>query len=336
MHPAAASVGSDTPDQDLASNTVAWDLRVEPPPAISFADYSYLITSDRPSFFDVPVLLSSRAALEIAATIAVSNGTAIAGTDFQLSRPTLTIAPGRTEGSVRINLPPQPQPMAERTFTLGLTNVVNARLLRDHAVIRLRDTRVPTVTVSGGSQLEGAPSAPASIPFTVSLSSTLPEAVRVQYQTVNTTARAGIDYRPAQGTLIFPPGITNLTVAIDLFGNERWEADRRFHLVLGSVSNGRLGVTEAAGLIIDDDRGDTPTALIHYLSLEEGVVRIGYTVPAGLSVVLEAASEWITPAVWKAVSEPRLSDGNLTEVSNTPEDHVTQRFYRLRVTPWSE
>jgi hypothetical protein len=223
--------------------------------------------------------------------------------------------------------------MPERTFILGLTNVANARVLRDHALIRLRDARAPTVALSGGSRSEGGANAPGSIPFTVSLSSAFPDPVRVQYQTVNATARSGVDYRPAQGTLIFAPGITNLTVSVDLFGNDTWEMDRRFHLVLGSVSNGRLGFAEAEGIIIDDDRRDTATAIINHITVEDGAVRIRYTVPAGLTVALEAASEWTTPVPWRVISEPRLSDGSMAEVMDTSPGENTQRFYRLRVTP---
>jgi uncharacterized repeat protein (TIGR01451 family) len=334
IHLAAASVRSGTADPDPSNNAVDWELFLEPPPTVSVADFTYVITSDRAGFFDVPVQISPRGSLPISAKVVVIDGTAREGTDFQVPRPILTIPPGSAEANIRINLPPSPQPLAERAFVLGLTNITQARPFRDQALVRLRDARVPAVTVSGGSQHEGGPGAPASIPFTVSLSSTFPAPVHVEYQTANATARDGIDFRSAQGTLIFPPGVTERTLAIDVFGNDVREEDRRFQLVLGSVTNGRLGVAAAEGIILDDDRHDAPGVLLHHVSVQDGQVRLAYTVATGWFVVVEATSAWGNPVPWKAITEPRLSDGRLTEVTDTlgPEP-TTQRFYRLSVRP---
>jgi uncharacterized repeat protein (TIGR01451 family) len=333
IHLAAASVRSGTADPDPSNNAVDWELFLEPPPTVSVADFTYVITSDRAAFFVVPVLVSPRAAQPITAQVAVTDGTAMEGTDFNVPIPILNIPAGSTGAEIWVKLSPPAKSLVDRTFLIGLTNITQARPLHDQAVIRLLDGRFPTVTASGGSHLEGDPGARASIPFKVSLSSTFPAPVQVEYQTANATARAGIDFRSAQGTLIFPPGVTERTLAIDVFGNDEREEDRRFHLVLGSVTNGRLGVAAAEGIILDDDRQDAPGVLLHHASVQEGRVRLAYTVTAGWFVVVEATSVWDDPVPWKPVTEPRLSDGTLTEVTDTLGPETTQRFYRLSVRP---
>jgi hypothetical protein len=66
--------------------------------------------------------------------------------------------------------------------------------------------------------------------FTVRLSRPAPTPVRVHYSTIESTARAGVDFTPAWGTLVFEPGEVEKQVDVPLLGGAG--SDRVFALRL--------------------------------------------------------------------------------------------------------
>lgn len=95
------------------------------------------------------------------------------------------------------------------------------------------------------------------------------------------------------------------------------------------------GAQEAgARLAIADAQAFPPLViLLRPLPLKTEPPSLAYTVAAGWFVVVEAASAWANPVPWQAITEPRRSDGTLTEVMDTLRPESTQRFYRLSVRP---
>lgn len=85
----------------------------------------------------------------------------------------------------------------------------------------------------------------------------MPEAVlgaaSVSYYTTNGTALAGIDYVARTGTLSFPAGQTQATVAIQILGDRLQEGDETFGLVLHRPNGAYITADTAIVTLLDDE-----------------------------------------------------------------------------------
>ena len=68
-------------------------------------------------------------------------------------------------------------------------------------------------------------------------------------------ATAGEDYVASSGTVTFAPGTTTASVLVPVNGDLKFESDEVFSLVLSAPVNATLIRTQAAGIILDDERG---------------------------------------------------------------------------------
>ncbi|HYH37693.1 MAG TPA: carbohydrate-binding domain-containing protein [Azospirillum sp.] len=85
--------------------------------------------------------------------------------------------------------------------------------------------------------------------FTVKLSSAATGTVKVNYATVDGTAKAGSDYTAASGTLTFNPGETTKTVAVKVLGDSVAEGTETFSLKLSTATGATLADDTGAGAI---------------------------------------------------------------------------------------
>ena len=89
--------------------------------------------------------------------------------------------------------------------------------------------------------------------FVVALSRAVDRTVRVDYATVDGTARAGTDYEAAAGTLEFEPGETERTVDVGMLDDAVDEGEETFALVLSNPSGVKIGDGRATGTIENSD-----------------------------------------------------------------------------------
>lgn len=125
---------------------------------------------------------------------------------------------------------------------------------------------LPVILVAEVSGLEGNdPAAPEELVFTARLVPASDREVRIDFATVDDTAKAGSDFVAASGTIVFPPGSTSQTVTVKLVGDRLVEDNEVFFLALSSASNatldaaipgGRVKATilndDTKGLVVDD------------------------------------------------------------------------------------
>src|SRR5262249_15595090 len=78
------------------------------------------------------------------------NGTASAGTDYQAVSGTLTFAPGQTSQTISVLIPAETAAKPNETFSVALSNPVNATLAQASATGTIVDSYVPPAT--GGIQ----------------------------------------------------------------------------------------------------------------------------------------------------------------------------------------
>lgn len=78
--------------------------------------------------------------------------------------------------------------------------------------------------------------------------------VTVDYATAPGTATAGVDYASVSGTLSFTPGASLVQrVLVPVLGDQVPESDETFYVNLWNPVNAGLAVSQAAGLIVDND-----------------------------------------------------------------------------------
>ena len=91
--------------------------------------------------------------------------------------------------------------------------------------------------------------------FEVRLDASNTAQVTVDYETVEGTAKAGEDFEPQSGTLVFEPGDLIAQIEVPIVIDEGLEPDEQFTVVLSNPVNGYLKGNQqvATGTILNDD-----------------------------------------------------------------------------------
>ncbi len=153
----------------------------------------------------------------------------------------LTVAPGSLE-AVTIAL--SAGAVCDGSGTHCTSNTLTARVLAPPVALSVADAEVR----------EGPD---ATLDFTVNLSRTTNKQITVYYRTYDGTARAGVDYEAAYGTVVFAPGETEKTVSVAVLDDahdEGTETMDMWLLAVGGLSSVKQ-VTDrhATGTIVNSD-----------------------------------------------------------------------------------
>ena len=127
------------------------------------------------------------------------------------------------------------------------------------------DDTAPVISINDVSITEGN-SGTKDLTFTVTLSNASDDVVKVDYASVDGTAKAGSDYLATTGTLNFTPsdilagtteftpGETSKTITVKINGDNEIEANEAFALNLSNAVGGTLGKATGTGTINNDDK----------------------------------------------------------------------------------
>lgn len=171
----------------------------------------------------------------------------------------------------------------------------------------------PLVKISVGNvtALEGN-SGISNFSFPLKLANALSKPITFSYSTVAESADSS-DFVPTQGEVTFPAGETSTTVVVDIKGDESYELDERFFLVVKNPYG--VGVAQAEGKIVNDDSPPSASLLPANVAVVEG--NSGES-PLNLTVQLSKASgiQVAVSYVGEDVSAKRgadyvLTDGNI-------------------------
>jgi hypothetical protein len=200
------------------------------------------------------VTLSAASDATVTATYATADGTAtIAGGDYRAASGTLTFAPGQTSKTITVLINGDRLPEADEYFYVNLTGVTNAGIANDSAFAMIRDDE-PRISIGDVSKAEGKKGQTTLFTFTVTLSAAYDQAVTMSFRTANGTATAGDDYIARTGTLTFNPGETSKTITIEVWGDNKREANETFYLDLsGNSVNSLFAKKRGIGTILNDD-----------------------------------------------------------------------------------
>ncbi|MGE3310482.1 MAG: Calx-beta domain-containing protein, partial [Limisphaerales bacterium] len=196
--------------------------------------------------------LTPTATLPVTVQFATFAASAGAGVDFVSASSTLTFAPGTSRQSISVTVLGDDDAEPDETFTVRLSNPLNAILDRAEATGTILTDDSVTLSVDDVTVTEGDGVSVQAV-FSVSLKGAPVEPVTVGYFTANVTAQAGIDYQAAGAILRFQPGQTLQTVSVPVLGDFIDEPAETFELRLHTPSGATLSRAVGTATVLDND-----------------------------------------------------------------------------------
>jgi len=186
---------------------------------------------------------------------ATSDGTAKAGVDYRAASGTLTFGAGVMSQTFTVPIISNTIVDGKRTVNLALSGPGGGAQLgaRATAVLTILDDDVGgrvQFSALAYSVKENAGSAMITVTRTGGAAS----GVSIDYATSDGTARAGVDYTAASGTLTFDAGVMSQTFTVPIIDNAIADGNRSLALILSTPGGGAIvGARAKASLTIVDD-----------------------------------------------------------------------------------
>ena len=269
------------------------------------------------------VTLSASSVQQITVQYATADGTATAGADYIAKSGTLTFTTGTTTQNITIQVYGDTLDEANETFSVALSNVVDATIVTGNGTGTINDNDpLPVFSISPNnvnpvSLTEGVDF---QTVFTVTLNVPSGRQTSVQYRTQGISATGGKDFTiiPAT-TLIFAPGETTKTVVVNILNDIVFENTETFNVILQNPTNATIaGAPNNKGMvsIIDDDPMPTVSIANPAPKLENNTT-IQFTVqlsgPTGKNTVINyATSTGVGPGYATAGSDYTHKTGSVT------------------------
>ena len=244
------------------------------------------------------VRLSVAATEVVTVNYATEAGTARRNFDFSHVSGTLRFDPGESEKQVKVTLRDDDLYEQDETFTLRLSDPVNAVLGQATATgTIIDDDGMPTLYIRHATAAEGA----GELVFKVVLEPTGSLPVTVRWATLDGTAQGNADYQPSGGTLTFNPGEGMKKLRVPVIDDAIDENTEILRVTLSNPVNALLGRATGTGYIYDDDvRGIR--VMPQTVQVDEGTTArfevVLATQPVGnvtLELTTDAAGSRLTP-----------------------------------------
>ncbi len=207
------------------------------------------VAGEGDGYIDFVVSLSAPGIAQVSVNYSTASTTATNSSDYLALNGTLVFASGVTSQTVRIPLLNNTSVEGIESFSLQLSNPVNAVVGKPfgNATIVDNDTLADTQNVASLSVRdvmvdEGAGTAT----FTVLLDKAASNSFSVAYTTANGSARDGSDFTGVRGSLSFAPGETARTITVNLGSDTLAEQDEFFFLKLGVVTGKAADMVQVA------------------------------------------------------------------------------------------
>ena len=204
---------------------------------------------------DFTLTLSAAATQDVTVNYATAAGTATQGIDFLSTSGTATIQTGSSTATVSVTVLGDAIQENDETIFLNLSNIAGASLGDNQGRGTIVDDDGIQAFIGDAQVIEGN-SGTADLVFPVTLAGGVSQQdVSVNFATADGTAIAGVDYVSTNGALVFPSGLTNLTVTVPVTGDTLPERDETVFVNLTSATNAAIADFQAVGTIVNDDQG---------------------------------------------------------------------------------
>ncbi|MFT6955878.1 MAG: carbon monoxide dehydrogenase subunit G, partial [Halieaceae bacterium] len=244
---------------DTALVTIVVELPVVPPvvppepepepPTISINDDVVtegdvaVVTISLSKVWDQPITVSYQTA----------DGSADAGDDYNPTSGTVTFAPGITSIDVPVSTNTDELDEPTENLFVNLSGAIGATIADPQGEIQIVDDFTPTLSINDVTVTEGQTAV-----VTVTLSTSVDEAVTVNFATANGSAVSGADYDAASGTLTFAPGQTTATVSVATIDDEVDENTENLVVNLSGATNAVVVKPQGVVTILDNDEPSSP------------------------------------------------------------------------------
>ena len=214
-------------------------------------------SSDEPGTMTFTVTLSPASAREVKVNWATADGTATAGSDYTGNSGQLTFAPGETSKTIDVSVIGDTTVEENETLKVLLSSPVGipaANLIDAQGDGTIVDKNAPpTLSISDTLAREGQ-----GANFTVTLAGTTLRTVTVNFNTVDSAAKAGSDYAARTGTLSFAPGEKTKTITITVLDDTAAEPTEDFFVSIGDAVNAAITKNRGVGTIEASDQVAQP------------------------------------------------------------------------------
>ena len=227
-------------------------------PKVSIADLA--VSEKNPgdhSHFMFQVTLDKASSETVTVNYQTSDGTAVAGEDYDAASGTITFAPGVTSQTIHFHIHTDTADESDETLTVTLSGPSGVTVARGTATGTILNDDAPQsivskLSVSDASVQEGD-SGTKQMVFNVNLSAPAQGVVTVDYHTEDFTAAAGTDYQALEGVLTFLAGETSKQVQVAILGDATYEGNESLVLVFTNISGAEFDDAQGVGLITNDD-----------------------------------------------------------------------------------
>jgi cysteine-rich repeat protein len=247
----ASAVSGATVGDGAAVGTISNDDT----PALSIADVATAEGNSGTKLLTFTVSLSGPTSSAVSYTIATSNGTATAGSDYVASSLSgQTIPAGQTSKSFAVTINGDTTFEPSESFNVTVSAVTGATVGDGAAVGTISNDDLPALSIADVAAAEGN-GGTKLITFTVQLSAPPITAVTYNIATANGTATAGSDYVASSlsGQSI-PAGQTSKSFAVTINGDAVAEQNETFNVTVSAVSGATVSDGTALGTISNDDQ----------------------------------------------------------------------------------
>ena len=240
-------------DADSGTMTIIDD---DDPPSLSMNSPSGL--EDSVGKLAFVAQLSGPSSEEVTVDWQTADGTASAGSDYTSDSGTLTFSPGDLRKMIEVTVTPDNVHEDDETFTLELTDPVNATVPDTDAVGTIENDD-PELSIADAAASE----ADGKLSFLVKADGLKKQnqTVTVDYATADDTATAGSDYDSNTGTLTFTSTATERTITVTVLDDDVDEPDEKLVVNLTNPMNASIGDASAEGKILDNDVASAGIAL---------------------------------------------------------------------------
>ena len=268
------------------------------PPSITINDAVVYEGDTNIVYATFDVTLSSPFEQVITVDYRTVDDTATAGSDYRSTAGRLTFLPGITNQTVVVPvLPDTLDEEDDEYYYVQLSNPVVATIKRDKGKGTIIDNDPPPTLFIQDMSVGECDQGTSTVNFSVGLSEPSDRTISIDYRTGDDTAKAGQDYAPAQGQIVFEPGVTNQTITFVINCDLVCQGDRGFWFDFSGgddvfIPDGRARVTiienDPPGISIQDAtvrEGDTSTTnavlLVTLSSASDKVITVDFALTGG-------------------------------------------------------
>jgi len=191
----------------------------------------------------------------------IVEGSATSSVDYSANNGTATIAAGSLSTTINIDILGDDDIESDETFYVVFASVPNSiEMVNQQVTGRILDdddtVAAPIKVFADNARIDEGDSGVKDLVFSIVLSEAASDSISIDYNTLDASALSLDDFTEVSGTLVFNPGVTELTVSVPINGDVIVEADEAFSLLLSNlVSNATVILADASaeGLIISDD-----------------------------------------------------------------------------------